>query len=155
MTTSENFKINLITNKEDYPYELLLFADETIEAINKYVDDSSVYVVINGEEKIAVFCLYETDENTIEIKNIAVSAKYQNTGIGSKLIAHIKEICKSRYSNLIVGTADCGTAQIRFYEKNGFQKYAVKENFFIDNYDKPIFENGIQLKDMVMLQCRL
>lgn len=155
MTSSENFKINLITNKGDYPYELLLLADETLEAIHKYVDNSSVYVVINNDERIAVFCLYETDENTIEIKNIAVSEKYQNTGIGSTLIAHIKAICKNRYSNLIVGTADCGTTQIRFYEKNGFQKYAVKENFFIDNYDAPIFENGVQLKDMMMLQCKL
>lgn len=155
MNSFENFTVNLINEKDNYPYELLLLADETVEAINMYVHDSSVYVVLNGDEQIAVFCLYEVDKNIVEIKKIAVSEKYQHTGIGSKLISHIKEICKNKYSTLIVGTADCGTAQIRFYERNGFQKYAVKENFFIDNYDVPIFENGHQLKDMVMFQCAL
>jgi len=35
----------IISKKENYPYELLLLADETVESINKYIFDSIVYCV--------------------------------------------------------------------------------------------------------------
>ena len=42
-----------------------------------------------------------------------------------------------------------------FYEKCGFiRSYSIK-NFFIDNYDHPIYEAGMQLIDMIMLQRKL
>ena len=42
--------------------------------------------------------------------------------------------------------------QIHFYEMNGFIKYTIRKDFFIENYDLPIFENGVQLKDMQLLK---
>jgi len=91
--------------------------------------------------------------NTIEIMNIAVSEQYQGTGIGSQLLAESFRIAEEQgYKEVIVGTADCGIKQIRFYEKNGFVKYDIKKNYFTDIYDTPIYENGVQLKDMVMLK---
>lgn len=145
----------LLKDSSEYPYELLLLADETKSAIDKYLYDSIVYVVKKNNENIAVFCLYEIDAKTIELKNIAVSESFQNLGIGSKIINFIKEIVGKQYSNIIVGTADCGLNQIRFYERNGFNKFAIRENFFIDNYEFPIIENGIRLKDMILLKCEL
>ena len=122
-------KFEMIADKENYPYELLLLADETVESINKYVFDSIVYCVKCNEKKIAVFCLYEVDKNTIEIKNIAVAEGYQNCGYGSEVIAFIKKICEIKYSSIIVGTGDCGINQINFYEKNGFCKYSIRKDF--------------------------
>ena len=148
----QTLKFEVIPDRENYPYELLLLADETIESINKYIFDSTVYCVKNNEETIAAFCLYEIDDNTIELKNIAVAEKYQNRGCGSAIISFIKKICKNKYRSIIVGTGDCGIQQIRFYEKNGFCKYDIQKNFFIENFEEPIFENGNQLKDMVMLK---
>jgi len=72
------------------------------------------------------------------------------------LINHVKEIAyKENYTEIIVGTADNGINQIRFYERNGFVKYAVKKNYFIDNYSRPIVDDGVLLKDMVMLKMKL
>jgi len=51
---------------------------------------------------------------------------------------------------MLVGTGDCPWI-LRFYEKNGFQISHRVENFFIDNYDHVIIDNGIQLVDMVYL----
>lgn len=62
---------------------------------------------------------------------------------------------KVTYSKLIVGTADSGIDQIRFYERNGFMKFGLRKNFFIENYELPIIENGIQLKDMILLSYDL
>lgn len=142
--------------ENNYPYELLLLADETIEAINKYLFDSDVYVAKIKEEKIGVFCLFPHDEETIEIMNIAVSLEMQNKGIGSLLMSEIEKIArKENYKTIIVGTGDCGLMQIHFYERNGYSQYDLKKNFFLEKFDEPIFENGIMLKDMVMLRKRL
>ncbi len=40
---------------------------------------------------------------------------------------------------------------ISFYEKSGFRKSYKIKNFFVDNYEKPIYECGIRLTDMIYL----
>ena len=81
---------------------------------------------------------------------------YRSRGIGSFLIERIKEIASiENYREVIVGTADSGVRQIQFYEKNGFRKYAVKKNFFTENYPEPIIEDGTMLKDMIMLKTKV
>lgn len=50
-----------------------------------------------------------------------------------------------------MGTGD-SIATISFYEHCGFEKSHVIKNFFIDNYDNPIFEEGKQLIDMIYLK---
>lgn len=147
-----DLEIKQITNHKDYPYDLLLLADETGAAINKYLFDSAVFVVEEQQQPIAVFCLYPIDSETLEIKNIAVAVAHQNSGLGSKILRHIRQTYLAKYPNLIVGTADCGLDQIRFYERNGFVKYGIRRNFFIENYEQPIYENGQLLKDMVLLK---
>jgi aminoglycoside 6'-N-acetyltransferase I len=140
---------------EPYPYDLLLLADETVEAINRYLFDSTIYLVKTEDDFVGAFCLYKIDENTIELKNIAVSEHFQGNGLGSEILNFIKEECRKNFKTLLVGTADCGFRQIHFYEMNGFEKYAVRKDFFVENYDLPIFENGIQLKDMIVLKFDL
>ena len=51
-----------------------------------------------------------------------------------------------------VGTAGTVARQLRFYEKNGFKVFGIKKDFFINNYPQPIYEHGIQLRDMAMLR---
>lgn len=142
----------------DFPYDLLLLADETVESINKYLFNSDVYVAERSDtgEAVGVFCLYADDADTVELKNIAVAETYRSAGVGSFMISRAAVFAKeSKFKMLTVGTADCGKRQIKFYERNGFEKYAVRENFFIDNFDYPIYEDGVQLKNMVMLKLEL
>ncbi|TDS65074.1 GNAT family N-acetyltransferase [Myroides indicus] len=148
----KNEKLQLEQRSQNFPYSLLLLADETIEAIDKYIHKSEVYVLKKDKEEIAVVCLYYIDDEFVEIKNIAVSEIFQSKGIGSFLIKQIQNIVKNKgFKSLIVGTPDCSFSQINFYEKNGFKKYQIRKNFYIDNYKIPIIENGIMLKDMQLL----
>lgn len=150
------YYLELVEANSQLPYSLLLLADETRYAIDKYVFDSNVYVLRDGMDELAVFCLYQIDERILEIKNIAVCSELQGKGIGTLLIKEIVQIGRMQgYKELIVGTADCGVDQIRFYERNGFVKYGIKKDFFIENYEQPIVENGVQLRDMVMLRMDL
>jgi aminoglycoside 6'-N-acetyltransferase I len=143
-----------------YPYGLLLHADETRQAINTYLFDSEVYIakLPETEEIVGVVCLLSIDANVLELKNIAISEMYRGKGLGSSLIEEAVRIAASKgYGEIIVGTgtADCAAAQIRFYERNGFSKFGIRENFFIENYPEPIYENGVRLKDMLMLKRQL
>lgn len=80
--------------------------------------------------------------------------KYQGLGYGKILIDYIAEKYKEKYSLLQVGTGD-SPLTIPFYKKCGFTYSHKIENFFIDYYDHPIFEMGVQLKDMIYLQRKL
>ncbi|MDR2223491.1 MAG: GNAT family N-acetyltransferase [Flavobacteriaceae bacterium] len=147
--------VEIVENKKDL-YHLLLLADETTEAIDKYLLESTVYVINDKVKSIGVFCLYKIDDDIIELKNIAVDSIYQSKGIGGSIITCIKEIVKEQgYKVLVVGTADTGEAQIRFYLRNGFIKTGLKKDFFLINYSEPIFENGVQLRDMVMFETKV
>src|SRR5262245_19206575 len=119
------YKVSKLQSKNDIPFDLLLLADETIEAIEKYIYNSDVYIVTDSEQAqtIAVFVLYKISNAEIEIKNMAVAEALQGRGIGSYLISEIRSIAKNEnFNKIIVGTPDGALRQINFYEKNGFIK---------------------------------
>ena len=85
-----------------------------------------------------------------ELKNIAVLPNYWRKGYGRKLI----EFIFTHYSNcnvMFVGTGDYYSS-LSFYKSCGFKESHRVKNFFVDNYDHPMFEDGIQLVDMVYLK---
>lgn len=53
-----------------------------------------------------------------------------------------------------VGTGDISWI-IQFYLKNGFRISHKTKGFFTDNYDYPMYEDGIQLADVVYLSITL
>lgn len=152
----EQFSFNKITEDTEIPYPLLLLADETTEAIDQYIFKSDIYILNNGTQDIAVMALHENSDSELEIKNMAVIESYRSKGIGSILINKAKEIAlENQFKTLTVGTSDTGFQQIRFYEKNDFIKKGIRKDFFIENYPFPIYENGLQMRDMVILEFPL
>lgn len=148
----KEIQIRNIRTGEQIPYGLLLLSDDTTEAIDKNLHNGELFVGEIGSETVAAFVLKVIQKDTIEIKNIAVKEGLQGTGIGTYLLEYIKKIAKNRrFETLLVGTCDQCTKEITFYKKTGFNITGLRKNFFIDNYQEPIFENGIQIKDMVML----
>lgn len=139
-------------NKKQY-LELLLLADEQEDMIDRYLDRGPMYVLDNNGVKAE--CVVTDEGNGIlEIKNIATLPQYQKQGYARRLIDYLVAQYTGQYSVLRVGTGD-SPLTVPFYEKCGFTRSHVVKNFFIDNYNHPIFECGIQLKDMVYLQREL
>lgn len=144
--------------EENIPYDLLLLADETLEAINKYTQRSNVYVARNesSPQPVAAFVLKKSSDSEMEIWNIAVAPVFQGKGIGSYLINWICLYARLNNCKILwVGTPDSASRQINFYQKNGFVISEIVKNYFIDNYPEPILENGIYLKDMVLFKREL
>lgn len=52
---------------------------------------------------------------------------------------------------MLVGTGETPTI-LTFYKNCGFEKSHRVKNFFIDNYDHPMYDGDIQLVDMVYLK---
>ncbi len=139
-------------NKKQY-IELLLLADEQEDMINKYLNKGTMFVL--DDDGIKAECVVTDEGNRIlEIKNIATYPEFQGMGYGRKLIDFLKEFYSDHFDLLQVGTGD-SPLTIPFYEKCGFVRHHVVENFFLDNYDHPIIENGIQLVDMIYLQMSI
>ncbi|OCA72709.1 GCN5 family acetyltransferase [Chryseobacterium contaminans] len=152
----EQYTFSKIEKNSEIPYELLLLADETVEAINQYIYKCDIYLLHDDTGSIAVMALCKNSDTELEIKNIAVIESYRSKGIGSILIKKAKEIAlDNHYKVLSVGTSDTGFQQIRFYEKNGFKKTGIRKDFFIENYPSPIYENGLQMRDMILLTHHL
>jgi len=74
----------------------------------------------------------------------------QATGYGIFLIKFLLSYYTD-YKTMLVGTGDCDSI-LNFYHKCGFTESHRVENFFTDNYDHPMFEDGKQLVDMVYLK---
>ena len=100
-------------------------------------------------------CIVTNEGNgVLEIKNIATFSEYQGKGYAKFLIDFIAKKYKGKYNILQVGTGDVPMS-ISFYEKCGFVRSHIIPNFFTDNYANPIYENGVQLVDMVYLKRAL
>jgi len=140
-------------NKKEY-IDLLLLADEQEDMIDKYLDIGEMFVL--DDDGIKAECVVTKESDGIyELKNIAVSPDAQRKGYGKCLI----EFVITHYSDcnvLFVGTGDCDST-LSFYHTCGFTESHRVKNFFTDNYDHLMFEDGKQLVDMVYLKrsgCR-
>ncbi|HNR43602.1 MAG TPA: GNAT family N-acetyltransferase [Methanofastidiosum sp.] len=141
--------IRQLKKNEEIPYNLLLLADETVAAINRYINDSEIFIFEKDNKTLAVYALQKISDDTIEIKNIAVDTKHQRQGIGTLLLRDAISRAKAKgFKTIVIGTGDIAIKQLNLYQKKGFEIFDVKKGFYLDNYPEPIYENGVQLKDM-------
>ena len=133
------------------PIELLLEADASVEKIHAYLPRSRCFVAILHGKPVGAYVVQRIAPAVYELMSIAVSPEYQRKGIGSKLLKHavatVHDMGARRFE---VGTGTFGY-QLTYYQREGFRVFAVERDFFLVNYDEPIYEHGIQLKDMLRL----
>lgn len=150
-------------NKDKKRYlSLLLLGDEQEDMIDRYLEQGTMYVLEEKvgegepEENTAVGVCVVTDEGDgiLELKNMAVAPFYQKRGYGRMMLRFLSETYAGEYSFLQAGTGD-SPLTVPFYEKCGFRRSHVIENFFTDHYDHPIYEGGVQLKDMIYFRKKL
>ena len=141
--------IEIKENKKQY-LDLLLLADEQEDMIDRYLESGTMYALY--DDGVKAICVV-TDEGggVLEIKNLAVALSHQRKGYGRKMIDFIAEIYRGDYAVLQVGTGE-SPVTIGFYESCGFTISHRVKNFFVDHYNHPIIELGVQLVDMVYLR---
>ena len=139
-------------NKKAYLF-LLLLADEQEDMVDRYLERGTVYILETDGVK-AQCVVTDEGKGVLEIKNIAVIPEAQRCGYGKMLVDFISRRYRSNYSILQVGTGE-SSLTVPFYEACGFERAYVIKNFFTENYNHPIVEGGVLLKDMIVMRKRL
>ncbi|MCL2688213.1 MAG: GNAT family N-acetyltransferase [Methanobrevibacter sp.] len=137
-------------NKKEF-LDLLLIADEEEDMIDKYLEKGELFALYDDDLKSV--CVITSSKDSYELKNIATYPRYQKQGYGQKIMEFVIDYCKNKnkFTKIYVGTGECEKI-INFYEKFGFEESHKIRNFFVDNYNEPMFEDGKQLIDMIYLK---
>ncbi len=146
-------RIEKITSNKKQYLDLLLLADEQEDMIDRYLDRGDMFALFDDDLK-TVCVVVETNKETCELKNIATYKKYQGKGYAKALIKYVSDNYKNNYKTMLVGTGETPSI-LSFYGSCGFEKSHIIKNFFTDNYNHSMFEEGIQLINMVYLKKKL
>ena len=140
-------------NKKDF-LPLLLLADEQEDMIDRYLARGDLYALYDGGV-LCTTCVvtHEKDqgEGVYEVKSLATDPRYQRRGYGRMMLAHVRELYRPRARTLLLGTGETPRI-LGFYQSCGFQLCHRVPNFFTDHYDHAMYEDGVQLVDMVYLR---
>ena len=150
------FTIRKKAPNENPPMDLLLLADPSEQTISTYLHVGETYVAVDEEEIIGVIVLLEIASTKVEIMNVAVAENQQGKGVGKALIQHAIQTAKHKgMTSIEIGTGNSSIQQLALYQKSGFRMNEIIHNHFKEHYEEPIFENGIQCRDMVRLKRNL
>lgn len=133
-------------------WPLLLEADPSTKMIKSYINQSQLLEVHQAGELIGLLVLKQCNEQTVEIMNLSVRSDFQQQGIGKELIQ--RAIAKSRdnhYRKMIIATGTTSTGPFLLYQKCGFRVEAIERDYFIKYYTNELVENGIVLRDRLIL----
>ena len=146
--------IKIKTNKKQF-LSLLLLGDEQEDMIDRYLEQGDMFVMFNSDKQaMAVAVVAVKDTKTVELKNLAVAKTEQGKGFGRLMLTYISDFYAEKFETLLVGTGDVQKT-VGFYEHCGFSFSHRVKDFFVQNYNHPIFEDGVKLKDMVYLKRRI
>ena len=134
---------------------LLLQADPSIKKVEDYLKQSKCFIAILKVQVVGACVVKPISENKHELMNISVAPEYQKNGIGRKLLQYVIGATRiAKMKRMEVGTGTFGY-QLAFYQREGFRVDSIEKDFFLVNYEEPIYEDGIQLKDMLRLVLNL
>lgn len=135
---------------------LLLLAEESERGLRwglaHLVD--TVYRMDDGDNLVGAATLRWNDE-PCEIQELAIVEARHGQGLGRQFIEWLIEEARRRGKrHMLVGTANASIGNIRFYQRCGFRMDHVRQNYF-RYYRTPVFENGIQIRDMLVFRYDL
>jgi GNAT superfamily N-acetyltransferase len=90
-----------------------------------------------------------------EIMELAVAPGRHGQGLGREMVAWLIDEARRRGKTaVLVGTANSSIGNITFYQKVGFRMDHVRKEYFW-YYREPHYENGIQIRDMLVFRYEL
>lgn len=152
----EQLKLKQVDQVIAAHWRLLLLADPNKELVQRYLRAGTIFALVGDAGPVAVMVLQEISPAKLEIKNVAVDPKFENHGLATRLLRYA--ICfanEHHYRKLQIGTGSTSFKQLYLYQKMGFRITHVKRDFFVENYPQPIHENGLLLRDMLVLTLNL
>ena len=147
-------EIRQITEDKDNYLEMLLIADPQENMIRRYLDKSDMFVLEDAGEVLTIGVVEHMKNKRCELKNLVTAQEYRRQGYGTYMVNYLSEYYSVTCDVMYVGTGNDSNT-LDFYKQCGFVNSHIVANFFVDHYEKPIYENGIQLTDMIYLKKNL
>jgi GNAT superfamily N-acetyltransferase len=135
---------------------LLLLAEESEPALRWSLGHmaDAIYRMDVGGELVGAATL-RWGEEPPEILEIAVAPGRQGQGLGRRLVEWLIEEARRRgHKALLVGTGNSSLGNIAFYQKCGMRMDHIRRDYFW-YYRRPVFEGGIQKRDLIVLRYDL
>lgn len=145
-------EIRKITTGKDAYMSLLLEADPSERMINSYLEEGELYALTANGKTASVAVITLRPDGKWELRNLATAPELRDRGYAGQLIRYLLKLYAPRGDRMYVGT---DPSMVPFYEKFGFSPVYTVKDFFVDHYEAPIIENGIQLTDMIYLARNL
>ena len=149
-----------VLNDYSEVWDLLLLADPSEDKVRQYLSDGiclGAKLATQANDPSAPFAAVAVitslaPPNQYELMNIAVAEDFHGQGLGKAMLAEVITLVINKGAvKLELGTGNSSIDQLAFYQKAGFRIVDVWQNFFLENYDEEIIENGIPCRDMIRL----
>ena len=120
----EAYKIECAVNPSPWKYETFLSSF--------HVGHKGLICKHNGE--IIGFIIFSPISPEAHILSISVIKKIQSKGVGSLLLRSMLDQCKAmNYKKIFLEVRTSNLQAINFYQKFGFIKDAIRDNYYTDN----------------------
>lgn len=138
------------------PYALLLDADPWRERVDQYLAEGVTLTACINDVLIGIAVYTRTDEETFEIRNIAVAPAWQNRGIGTRLLRAVEiRVREAGARRLVIATSNASIGPLFLYQREGFDLVALHTNYFTKHYPEPMVDDGIPVRHQLVLQKEL
>jgi ribosomal protein S18 acetylase RimI-like enzyme len=137
-------------------FPLLLLAEPSASALRwslRNLSDTAYVLELQGRVVGAATVRFRREP--CEIVELGVAEELQGRGLGRLFVGRlIEEARRRRKREVFLGTRSTSAANIIFYQKCGFRVHGVRQDYFW-YYDEPVYENGLLVRDMVVLRYDL
>ncbi len=137
-------------------FPLLLLAEPSASALRWSLKNlSDTAYVMEDEGRLVGAATVRFRREPCEIVELAVARELHGRGYGKLLVGRLVQEARTRgKSEVFLGTRSTSAGNIIFYQKCGFRVHGVRLDYFW-YYDEPVYENGLRVRDMVVLRYAL
>ena len=120
----EAYKIELDVNPSPWKYETILSSFEV----------GHKGLICKKDNLMIGFIIFSPISSEAHILSISVRNEMQSKGIGTMLLKSMLDQCKvMNYKKIFLEVRVSNEKAINFYEKFGFSKDAIRNNYYTDN----------------------
>ena len=120
----EAYKIELEVNPSPWKYETFLSSFEV----------GHMGLICKNDNRMIGFIIFSPISPEAHILSISVRNEMQSKGIGTLLLKSMLDQCKvMNYKKIFLEVRVSNEKAINFYEKFGFSKDAIRNNYYTDN----------------------
>ena len=120
----EAYKIECEVNPSPWKYETFLSSFEV----------GHKGLICKHDSEIIGFIIFSPINPEAHILSISVTKKIQSKGVGSLLLQSMLDQCTAmNYKKIFLEVRTSNLQAINFYQKFGFSKDAIRDNYYTDN----------------------